>query len=214
MTTLKNHQLINSSASREWYTPTRYMDAVRDVMGHIDLDPASCEEANLIVKAKHFYTEAENGFTKGWFGRVFLNPPYGYCYPDGRYKPNGGLTAQGHWSARLAAEYQTGAVSEAILLINANTGERWFQPLWEYPVVFVCPRIKFIRGRNTDPKKGPTKGNAFVYFGPRVERFVEVFQQFGRVVLPEPKAPGGSPRTRHDTVPPDRTQATVGVRPA
>jgi hypothetical protein len=36
-----------------------------------------------------------------------------------------------------------------------------------------------------DPRKEPTKSNALVYFGPRPERFTEVFRQFGRVVTPE-----------------------------
>ena len=30
----------------EWYTPTIIIEAVRESMGSIDLDVASCEEAN------------------------------------------------------------------------------------------------------------------------------------------------------------------------
>jgi hypothetical protein len=42
-----NHQLLNSSASAEWFTPPHYIKAVREVLGRIDLDPASCEAENL-----------------------------------------------------------------------------------------------------------------------------------------------------------------------
>jgi hypothetical protein len=179
------HQLINSSASREWYTPAEYINATLSVMGGIDLDPASCEDANGIVGAGRYYSEAENGYPREWHGRVFLNPPYGYCHADGRYKPKGGLSAQGQWSARLIEQYRAGTVSEAILLVNANTGDKWFRPMWGFPICFVYRRIKFIRGSHTDPKRAPPKGNAFVHFGRNVERFAEVFGEFGRVVLPE-----------------------------
>jgi hypothetical protein len=182
---LANYQLLNSSASAEWFTPPHYIKAVREVLGAIDLDPASCEAANRIVQAARYFTETDNGYTREWRGKLFLNPPYGWCYPDGRRKENGGLSAQGHWTKRLIAQYRAGTVTEAILLINANTGEQWFQALWEFPICFVNRRIRFIPGEGTDPHKQPTKSNAFIYFGPRPARFTEVFGQFGRVVTPE-----------------------------
>jgi hypothetical protein len=185
MRALTNHQLLNSSASAEWFTPACYIKAVREVLGTIDLDPASCEAANRIVGARCYFTAADNGYMREWRGNIFLNPPYGWCYPDGRCKEKGGLSAQGHWAKRLIAQYQAGNVTEAILLVNANTGEQWFQALWDFPICFVNHRIQFIPGEGTDPRKQPTKSNAFVYFGPRPARFREVFGQFGQVVTPE-----------------------------
>jgi hypothetical protein len=46
MSTSANHQLLNSSESAEWFTPPCYIEAAREVLGAIDLDPASCEAAN------------------------------------------------------------------------------------------------------------------------------------------------------------------------
>jgi hypothetical protein len=60
----------------ERYTPARYAEAARLVLGTIDLDPASSEVAQQTVEAEHFFTEQEDGLSKEWIGRVWLNPPY------------------------------------------------------------------------------------------------------------------------------------------
>ncbi len=67
----------HSSESAEHYTPSSIVESARLVLGSIDLDPASSEEANQIVKATRFFTCEDNGFTRPWSGRVFLNPPGG-----------------------------------------------------------------------------------------------------------------------------------------
>ena len=73
-----------------------------------------------------------------------------------------------------------------IALVNASTSEAWFQPAWDGVVCFTDHRIRFedAHGR---PSSQPTKGNAFVYYGPDPERFAQVFSRFGRVVMPVPK---------------------------
>jgi hypothetical protein len=68
-----NHQLIHSSESAEWFTPPRYIQAVREVLGGIDLDPASSRAANRIVGAARYFTAADNGYGREWHSRIFLN---------------------------------------------------------------------------------------------------------------------------------------------
>ena len=70
-------QILTSSESNEYYTPARYTDAARLVMGGIDIDPASCEIAQGWIKAAICYDQTEDGFQKDWHGRLWLNPPYG-----------------------------------------------------------------------------------------------------------------------------------------
>ena len=49
-------KVMLSNESNEWYTPEWVCNKVREVMGSIELDPASCEYANKFVKADNYYT--------------------------------------------------------------------------------------------------------------------------------------------------------------
>jgi hypothetical protein len=42
------------TGENEWYTPVKYIEAARRVLGNIDLDPASCEAAQTTVRARQF----------------------------------------------------------------------------------------------------------------------------------------------------------------
>ena len=72
----KDDFLHQNSGDFELYTPAEYVEAARDVMGVIDLDPASCKLANTIIQAKRFYDQKTNGLLKPWSGKVWMNPPY------------------------------------------------------------------------------------------------------------------------------------------
>ena len=52
--------------SYEWYTPAKYLHAAREVMGAIDLDPASSTLANTVIQAETYYDEETNGLDKPW----------------------------------------------------------------------------------------------------------------------------------------------------
>lgn len=162
---------LQASDNNEWYTPSVYVDAARELMGAIDVDPASCEFANRTVKAAQYFTIDDDGLTKPWMGRVWLNPPYGR---------GDGESNQSAWTKRLLQQYREGCTTEAVLLVNAVTDRGWFQPLWQFPICFVSQRIRFY---NTETPAGqPTHGSVLVYLGDNKERFVDIFSQFGPVV--------------------------------
>jgi hypothetical protein len=168
------HQLINASTSNEWYTPAPYVEAARTLMGGIDLDPASCDFANQVVQASTFFTIEDDGLQYDWFGRVWLNPPYGRQQNESN---------QALWSARLIEEYESHRVDQAMLLVNAVTDREWFQPLWDYAICFVTPRIRFYN--ETIDRSDPTHGSVLVYFGENTKLFTELFGAFGRIVVPQ-----------------------------
>ena len=169
------HPALQSSESAEWYTPATYIEAARQVLGSIELDPASCELANLTVKASRYYDVYAHGLHQSWHAAtIWLNPPYG------REKDN--QSSQEVWTCKLIAEYETGHVAQAILLVNASTSTGWFQRLWNYPICFTDHKIRFYNERVAASQ--PTHGNAFVYFGKMQTRFIEVFTRFGVVITP------------------------------
>jgi len=74
--------ILHSAKTGEWYTPPWLVERCRSILGHIALDPASCEEANQIVQADKYFARRTRtpGYwlTAAWRGPVFLNPP-GTC---------------------------------------------------------------------------------------------------------------------------------------
>lgn len=59
--------------SQEWYTPIDILEG----LGLFDLDPCTSTEAiNYNDSAKNYFTAEDDGLTKEWFGRIWLNPPY------------------------------------------------------------------------------------------------------------------------------------------
>ena len=60
----------------EVYTPAPIIEAARASMGGIDLDPASCAEAQTVVRADRWIGLPDDGLDHDWSGRVWLNPPF------------------------------------------------------------------------------------------------------------------------------------------
>ena len=57
----------------EWYTPNTIISDAHQLLGGIDLDPASCETAQRTVQAKRYFTKSDDGLAKQWRGNVWLN---------------------------------------------------------------------------------------------------------------------------------------------
>lgn len=162
----------NSSGNTEWYTPKQFTDAARDVLGTIDLDPASNAEAQKWIKADEYYSseKKQDGLKLKWYGNIWLNPPY---------KNEGGNVVSSLWGERLIREYRSGDVKSAILLITSVVDRVWFQKFWQFPIFFYPGRIKFQGPEGSTASMQPVDGNAFIYFGCDYLKFKHVFAQFG-----------------------------------
>lgn len=155
----------------EWYTPHNIIDLVKQVMGSIDLDPASTPAANKYIEASKYHTIDDDGLSKPWYGKVFCNPPYNGSAPE--------------WSRKWDKECSVFAdVEEAMLLVNANLGYNWFNDLFyepEYKCCLIKQRLHFIPagGQTDDIAK---RASAMFYYGPHKRKFANVFGEIGKVV--------------------------------
>ena len=108
----------HNSGENEWYTPPQYIVAAREVMGEIDLDPASSEVAQKVVQAERFYTKDDDGLHHEWSGRVWMNPPYSNVTPwwDKFSSHRNGIAllpmAKSHWVNRVFDEAEGIAIGE------------------------------------------------------------------------------------------------------
>jgi len=162
-----NEQFRTSfTGDNEWYTPVEYIKAAREVMGTIDLDPATSAFGQARIGAANYRTLENDGLSIFWSGNVWLNPPY--SQPD-----------ISNFIKKAVAEWNAGNINQAINLTNNFTDTTWFH-LAESAAALICftkGRIRFEKPNG--PMPGPTQGSVFFYFGSNKNKFREIFGEFG-----------------------------------
>lgn len=142
-----NFDMKRLKQNHHWQTPQYIIDA----LGEFDLDPCP-NRYNPTRLAKFgfvldsFYLD-EGGLIEDWFGRVWLNPPYGQLCK--------------FWMQRFSDH------GNGIALIPPRVGSKWF-----HDAVFKkCDAILFLEGRisflneNLQPMKGNNSDSCLIAFG-------------------------------------------------
>ncbi len=132
----------SKSTTVEWLTPPELVKK----LGEFDLDP--CSPVNPpFVHAPVNYTIESNGLTREWFGRIYMNPPYG----KDMHK----------WLDKLQKH------GNGIALIFARTETKcFFENVWDKAdaLLFVKGRIRFY---HVSGEQGGTPGapSVFIAYG-------------------------------------------------
>lgn len=174
----------HSHESVEHYGPAWIVPMVLEVFGcPIDLDPASCPQANQVIGASRIWTRADDGLRRPWSGSVYLNPPGGRIPTE-----TGSVNSAAFWWATLAHRFALGHVPQAFFVVfnlelfRYAQGFQTLQPL-DFPICFPRDRVDFLKPSPDGPvpQGSPAHPSALVYLGPNADRFQKVFSKIGKV---------------------------------
>jgi len=172
--TMTTSLMKNLTGNTEWRTPEKYINSVKDVLGPIDTDPASNDEAQALIQAGIHHNVNDNGLDHSWMGRTFMNPPYSRALIP-------------KFTNKFLSELKCGHITTGIVLVNAATDSKWFHNLINQAQAscFTKGRISFLRPGQSyqvdNGKKGQI-GSAFLYFGDDVDSFTAEFSQYGFIL--------------------------------
>lgn len=155
---------IPDSKSIDWCTPEKIWSPIDQFFNGIDLDP--CSNPHSTVPAINRICLPDDGLEEQWFGKVFVNPPYG------RELKN--------WVIKGIGEYLVGNAQEVIFLIPAYVDTK----IWQNGIFGKASALCFLNGRlkfelNGEPAQSAPMPCALVYIGSRSKQFITAFRQLG-----------------------------------
>ncbi len=126
-----------------WLTPPEILKP----LGLFDLDPCAAINQPWST-AKHHFTEVEDGLKQQWFGRVWMNPPYGN---------------QMHLWLKKMAEHGNGIA----LTFNRTETLQFANYVWPYAdaIFFKTGRIHFLNIEGKKIGNGSGTGSVFMAYG-------------------------------------------------
>ena len=135
-----------------WLTPPEIIDT----LGSFDLDPCAAPGQPWMT-AKHHYAPPQDGLQLRWFGRIWLNPPYGQ--------------QTGLWLDRLSRH------GNGIALVFARTETAmFFEHVWGKVVgaLFLEGRLYFYRPDGTRAKGNSGGPSVLLAYGEENARLLQV----------------------------------------
>ena len=125
----KARKTLHSSKSVEWGTPQEFFDQYNKIY-NFDLDVCATPE---LAKCKKFFSPKDDGLSKDWKGKCWMNPPYGREIKK--------------WVKKANEEIINGNAEIIVALLPSRTGSGWFQDYVLFTDQKVRVQIEFIRGR-------------------------------------------------------------------
>ncbi len=160
----------NKSIKKDWNTPPKYITPITKFFGGvIELDP--CSNLNSLVSAKtNFIYPDKNGLVDKWDANtVFVNPPYGRTDGSSLYD----------WLKKSLE-----CDGEIIFLIPVATNTKHFKEIIFKKYTAICflsdTRLKFYN-LGIEDKKGAPMACCLCYKGTNVDKFLEIFSEYGKV---------------------------------
>jgi phage N-6-adenine-methyltransferase len=135
-------QGLLTSTYDDWCTPQALFDLC-DAQYHFDLDAAADAEN---TKCKKFFDFKTNSLAQEWFGRVWLNPPYGRDI--------------GKWLQKARHELEAGHCEVVVFLLFVRSDCKWFHDyVWDELNAKPRPGVslQFLRGRVKFTRNGEAK---------------------------------------------------------
>jgi hypothetical protein len=178
-----DHEIPDKEKGDENYTPDYFVEACRDFLGWFDLDPFSNAIAQKSIRAKTFWTKADNALTKDWtpYLKKFVNPPY----------------SQGLIGKCIDKILEFCAIGETILIVNSSTSAKWFQRCKDASSAYLNPskrlpfynpyrEIQYLNG--TKKRSGNEYDQTVFYFGDRPLEFAKAMEHLGSCSIPIKKS--------------------------
>lgn len=181
----------------EWITNMDLVSCAHELMGGIDLDPASSKVANEYVQADKFYTPMDDGLNnQQWHGSVYVFPPSGAYFWDqkqGRWKMTRtsaiSLTSShAVWFRRLYHAWINREIKEGLYFTNCPDMIRYDQRIFDFPVCILRTTPMLMRRTPKGVAPYKTCTSILVYLQPfdnpgeATEKFIEIYSPRGRII--------------------------------
>ncbi|MFN7762538.1 MAG: DNA N-6-adenine-methyltransferase [Pseudanabaena sp.] len=164
-----------SNPKNECYTPSYFVDTIRDFAGTFHLDPFSCEKANEITKAEFYLDERQDSLLLDWLSLVtvvyptfWVNPPY----------------SRDLIQKCIAKTLTYAGRAEIFLLVNSQTSSKAYRSCVRACSAMLFPhkRIQFENPYNEFNNKNDRDQTLF-YFGRNAIKLKERLNVLGEVIV-------------------------------
>jgi phage N-6-adenine-methyltransferase len=122
-----------SSKTELWATPLDFFKQWESLIGGFDIDVCATKDN---TKCKKFFSKEDDGLSKDWTGKCWMNPPYG--------------KEIGKWMKKAYESSKNGAC--VVCLVPSRTDTRWWHDYaMKGKITFIKGRLKFGDSKNSAP---------------------------------------------------------------